>query len=151
MRAKTATVRDLATPEVVTVSSQATLIECAEAMRNRHVGSVVVANSAGEPLGVVTDRDLVVEAIALQLDPATLTAGDVMSAPVATVRQDDDVFDALARMRERGVRRLPVVDAQGRAVGLLAVDDLLGVLAEQVDSVVRVLRAEQTREAATRP
>ena len=151
MRAKTATVRDLATPAVVTVRSQATLVECAEAMRSRHVGSLVVADADGKPLGIVTDRDLVVEAIALQLDPATLTAGDVMSAPVATVRPDDDVFDALARMRERGVRRLPVVDGQGRAVGLLAVDDLLGVLAEQIDSVVRVLRAEQTREAATRP
>ncbi|MCE2969138.1 MAG: CBS domain-containing protein [Burkholderiales bacterium] len=150
MRAKTAAVSDLATREVVMVGPPATLLECAQAMRNRHVGSLVVADAAGKPLGIVTDRDLVVEALALQLDPATLTAGDVMSTPVATVRLDDDLFDALARMRERGVRRLPVVDAQGRAVGVLAVDDLLGVLAEQVDSVVRVLKAEQTREAVTR-
>jgi CBS domain-containing protein len=151
MRAKTAAVSDLATREVAMVDPQATLLECAEAMRNRHLGSLVVADAAGRPLGMVTDRDLVVEALALQLDPATLTAGDVMSTPAATVRLDDDVFDALARMRERGVRRLPVVDARGRAVGVLAVDDLLGVLAEQVDCVVRVLKAEQTREAVTRP
>jgi CBS domain-containing protein len=88
--------------------------------------------------------------VALQLDPRTLTAGDVMSAPLATVR-DDDLFDALARMREAGVRRLPVVDGDGTLSGLLAVDNVLELLAEQVDSVVRVVKAERTRETATRP
>ncbi|MFN8820254.1 MAG: CBS domain-containing protein, partial [Betaproteobacteria bacterium] len=72
-------------------------------------------------------------------------------APLATVRDDDDLFDALARMREAGVRRLPVVDGDGTLSGLLAVDNVLELLAEQVDSVVRVVKAERTRETATRP
>jgi CBS domain-containing protein len=118
-------------------------------MRSEHVGCLVVAVE-GRPLGVVTDRDIVIEAVAVQLDPATLTAGDVMSQPPATVRESDDLFDALALMRERGVRRLPVLDGSGKLSGLLAVDNVLEVLAEQVDSVVRVVKAEQTKETALR-
>lgn len=153
MRAKTLQVRDLATRDVVTVTPQTTLAECAQIMRNQHVGSVVVLDDKGrrdKPQGIVTDRDIVIEAVAVALDARTLTAGDVMSEPLATVREDDDILDALAKMRESGVRRLPVLDAAGNVTGVVAVDNLLEALAEQVDSVVRVLKAEQTKETATR-
>lgn len=141
--------RDLAQRNVVTTAADTTLVQCAQLMRNEHVGSVVVI-AQDKPLGIVTDRDIVIEAVAVQLDPSTLTAGDVMSQPLATVLEDDDLFDALARMREHGVRRLPVVNADGRLTGLLAVDNVLEVLAEQLDSVVRVVKAEQTKETALR-
>jgi CBS domain-containing protein len=118
-------------------------------MRSEHVGSVIVAEGS-QPAGIVTDRDIVIEVVATGLDPATLTAGDIMSTPLATVRESDDILDALARMRERGVRRLGVVDADGRLTGVLAVDNLLEALAEQIDGVVRVLKAEQTKETLTR-
>jgi CBS domain-containing protein len=149
-RARSALVRDLAQRNVVTAAPDCTLVDCARLMRTEHVGSLVIAE-AGRPRGILTDRDIVIEAVALQLDPRTLTAGDVMSAPLVTVRDDDDLFDALARMREAGVRRLPVVDGDGALHGLLAVDNVLELLAEQVDSVVRVVKAERTRETATRP
>jgi CBS domain-containing protein len=144
-----AQVKELAVRAVVKVDKDTTVADCAKIMRNEHVGSVIVADG-GKPEGIVTDRDIVIEVVATGLDPATLTAGDIMSTPVATVRESDDIFDALARMRERGVRRLAVVDDAGRLTGVLAVDNLLEVLAEQVDSVVRVLKAEQTKETLTR-
>ncbi len=153
MRAKSVTVRDLATTQVVTVQPGTTLAECAQIMRNQHVGSVIVVADKGrrdQPVGIVTDRDIVIETVAVALDAKTLTAGDVMATPLATVAESDDILDALAKMRERGVRRLPVVDAQGTLAGIIAVDNLLEALAEQLDSVVRVIKAEQTKETALR-
>ncbi len=153
MRARTVTVRDLSAQEVVTVTPTTTLAECAQIMRRQHVGSVVVIDDKGDrddPRGIVTDRDIVIETVAVGLDPNTLTAGDVMATPLATVRDGDDILDALARMREHGVRRLPVLDDAGHLTGIIAVDNLLEALAEQLDAVVRVIKAEQTREAATR-
>ena len=148
-RPRSAQLIDLAQRDVVTVAPETTLAECAQLMRQEHVGSVVVL-AQDKPVGIVTDRDIVIEAVAVQLDPATLTAGDVMSEPLATVRESEDLLDALARMREHGVRRLPVVDGSGKLSVLLAVDNVLEVLAEQVDSVVRVVKAEQTKESALR-
>jgi CBS domain-containing protein len=153
MRARTVTVRDLAAHEVVTVTPTTTLAECAQIMRAQHVGSVVVIDDQGQrdnPRGIVTDRDIVIETVAVGLDPTTLTAGDVMTTPLATVRDGDDILDALARMREHGVRRLPVLDDAGHLSGIVAVDNLLEAMSEQLDAVVRVLKAEQTRETATR-
>lgn len=153
MRARTVTVRDLAAHEVVTVTPTTTLVECAQIMRAQHVGSVVVIDDQGQrddPRGIVTDRDIVMEAVAVGLDPSTLTAGDVMTTPLAVVRDSDDILDALARMRERGIRRLAVLDEAGHLSGIVTVDNLLEALAEQFDAIVRVLKAEQTRETATR-
>lgn len=153
MRARTVTVRDLSAQEVVTVTPTTTLAECAQIMRRQHVGSVVVIDDKGErddPRGIVTDRDIVIETVAVGLDATTLTASDVMTAPLATVRDDDDILDALAKMREHGVRRLPVLDVAGNLSGIITVDNLLEALAEQLDSLVRVIKAEQTRETATR-
>ncbi len=150
IRPRSARVADLAQRAVVTTAAESTLTECAALMRREHVGSIIVTD-AGRPRGVLTDRDIVLEAVAVQLDPGTLTAGDVMSESLATVREDDDLFDALARMRQHGVRRLPVVNDTGALTGLLAVDNVLEVLAEEIDSVVRVVKAEQTKETALRP
>jgi CBS domain-containing protein len=151
MRPQTTAVKHLATRAVITVQAGASLTQCAQVMRNEHVGSVVVVDArSGAPLGIVTDRDLVVESIAVKVDPATLTAADVMATPLAVVREDDDLLDALAKMREYGARRLPVLDASGRLAGIVALDNLIEALAEQLDAVVGVIKAGRTKEAATR-
>lgn len=152
MRLQSTALRDLATQDVVTVGAGTSLAECATLMRNAHVGCVIVTDGAKQPspLGILTDRDIVVEAVAARIDPAQITAGEAMSHPLATAHPDDDAIDALARMREAGVRRLPLVDAAGRLAGLVTVDDLLAAMSEQFDSVVRVIKTEQAREHATR-
>jgi CBS domain-containing protein len=147
-------VRDIATSTVVTVERDTTLAACAEHMRARHVGSVVVVDRTGRqerPVGLVTDRDIVVEAVAQSVDPTRLTAADVMVAPLATIAADDDLVDALARMREQGVRRLAVVDADQSLVGIVALDDVVAALAQQFVAVAEVVAASRTKEAVTRP
>jgi CBS domain-containing protein len=146
-------VRDLANHQVVTVQPTATLAECAQIMRNQHVGSLIVVNDVEQrdtPVGIVTDRDIVIEAVAVGLDPNTLTAADVMTAPLATVREMDDILDALAAMRGHGVRRLPVVNADGALRGIVAIDNLLEAMAEQLDAVVGVIKAGQSKETTLR-
>jgi CBS domain-containing protein len=153
-RTPSTTVRDVANRQVVTVAPETTLTQCAKTMRDEHVGSVVVIpgdRADSRPIGIVTDRDIALEAVAPSLDPSTLTAGDVMSQSLGTVNEDDDILDALARMREFGVRRLPVLDATGRLAGIVAVDDLLSALAQQIDSTVDVFAAERAKERMTRP
>jgi CBS domain-containing protein len=152
MRARSTLIRDLCRPDVVTAAQDVTLEYCAKLMREHHVGSVIIVQPSGrKPIGIITDRDLVIECAAMGLAPESLTVGEVMTTPVATVAADDDILDALAKMRETGTRRLPVVGQQGELVGILAADDLLGVLAEQIDELARIIAAEQTREEASRP
>jgi CBS domain-containing protein len=154
MRLKSATLRDVARRAVVTVAADTSLAECAQVMRREHVGALIVVeqrDGGARPIGVVTDRDIVVEAVAVALDPAAITAGDVMSRPPATVHEDDDLLDALARKREQGVRRLPVLDRGERLVGIVSVDDLVEGLVEVMDAVAGVMRAEQAKEMTTRP
>src|SRR5262252_5887183 len=125
--------------------------EIARRMRERHVGSVIVVprEKGSAPVGVLTDRDIVVEVLAAGLDYRDVTVGEVMSREPATVREDDDV-DAIRIMRTYGVRRLPVVAASGSLAGIVALDDLLEFLAGQVDDVVRAIGREQTQEAQAR-
>lgn len=149
MRTRSATLKDVALADVATVGPEDTLQRCAELMRKQHVGSLVVVEDE-KPVGVITDRDIVIEAVAVALDPATLTAGDVMSEPVTTVGMDDDVFDALAKMRGQGVRRLPVVAADGHLQGIVAVDNLLEVVSQQLDGIVELVKAEQAKESTLR-
>lgn len=153
-RTRSTLVRDVASRQVVTVTPETTLAQCARRMRDEHVGSVVVLDTEGaraRAIGIVTDRDIVMEAVAQSLDPTALTAAEVMATPLGTVSEDDDVIDALARMRELGVRRLVSRAAGGEVAGIIALDDVLAALAEQLAAVVDVSLAERTKENETRP
>jgi CBS domain-containing protein len=155
MRARSLAIFDIMVRDVVTVKPETPIADCARLMRTHHVGSLVVTEAApaggAKPVGIVTDRDIVVDVLAVGLDANTLTASDIMVRPLATVETDEDAVDALARMRERGVRRLPAVDDLGRLAGIVTIDNVLEVLSEQLDGVVRVVRAEFSKESATRP
>jgi CBS domain-containing protein len=153
MRARSVAAMNLATAGVVTTAPETSLADCARLMRAEHVGSVIVVEQDSDgrrPLGIVTDRDIVIEAVAVGLDVGTITAGDVMARPLAIIHEDDDVLTALARMREHGVRRLPVVDREGRLAGILTIDNLLEAFSEQLEAAVGVVKAEQTRETTLR-
>ena len=122
-------------------------------MRHNHVGTIIVVDEVHEkrkPVGIVTDRDMVVEVIAPGLDPDAIRVGDIMVQDLVTVRENDDLLDTVKLMRIRGVRRLPVVDAEGSLAGIISVDDLLEVLNEQMTDMVRTLGREREREAQSR-
>jgi len=125
--------------------------EAARLMRESHVGTVLVVDDTpgGTALaGILTDRDIVVSAVALEIDVRTLLVEDLMSPEVATLREDDSLGTALELMAERGVRRVPVLSDDGTLVGLLSFDDLVAALALQAQTMTQVLVAGRQREAA---
>jgi CBS domain-containing protein len=122
-------------------------------MRQHHVGDLVVIDQPDNekiPVGIVTDRDIVVSVIALGLDPASLLVGDIMSDDLETCCLGDDVYETIERMRQRGVRRLPVVDEGGCLAGIVSVDDLLGFLAEEMGELARIAPHQQAQERRAR-
>jgi signal-transduction protein with cAMP-binding, CBS, and nucleotidyltransferase domain len=130
------------------------LHEAARSMRERHVGSLVVVDETAEGrvvVGLLTDRDIVTAVVAKEVDAHTLSVGDVMSADVATVREDDSLHDVVAQMKRRRVRRLPVVTAQDRLVGVVAADDVLRVLAADFQSLVQAVGEQSKVEQLIRP
>lgn len=118
----TRSVRDVMTAGVTAVRPQASLAEVARLMRDHDIGDVVVAHG-NDVVGMVTDRDIVVRAVAEGVDPNTVPAESVCSGPVETVAPEDDVESAARMMRDFAVRRLPVVE-DGIPVGIVALGDL---------------------------
>ena len=131
---------ELARSDVVTVPLNASLVTVAETMRDAGVGSVVVMDG-GKPRGIVTDRDLVVYGLADDADPTSSTAKTVMEEDLFTVDVNQDVFATTVEMRERAVRRVPVLD-DGSLAGIITLDDLLVVLAEELAALAAVIEAE---------
>jgi len=139
--------------EVVVAYRDTSLSEAARLMREHHVGSlIVVVDRAKErvPGGLLTDRDIVVAAVAKELDVRRLTVGEVMSAGVFVVREQDGLAEVLRAMREHGVRRVPVVTPSGALAGLLTIDDLLELVAEELGDFVRTVGHERVRETRLR-
>jgi CBS domain-containing protein len=143
---------DICRNPVVTATAATPLVELARQMRSNHVGSVVVVSGDGarKPVGIVTDRDIVVEVVAMGLDATTMTAGDIMTQPAAVSEADADVLWALKIMRDRGVRRLPVVDAKGELAGMLAFDDLMQHLGSSIGDIAQMIGTERVVESNRR-
>ncbi len=139
--------------EVVYVNREVTVHAACKLMRHYHVGSLVVVDETGGkrvPVGILTDRDIVVEIDAMDLDPKVITAGDIMSAALATVPENHGVLETIEVMRFKGVRRMPIVDAEGRLIGIVTIDDLLEVLAEELTDIARIVSREQSHEQHAR-
>jgi len=139
--------------EVVVVERSEPVREAVRLMRKHHVGSVVVVEKKGEsatPIGLLTDRDIVIEVLAEDVDPAKVSIGDIMSTSPVTVDESATLLEALEIMRKQGVRRLLVVNTGGLLLGMLAVDDLLELLGEQVGALVELIRTEQQHERVLR-
>ncbi len=144
---------EICTRIVVVGERETPLPAAARRMRELHVGCLVVVDETGggrRVAGMLTDRDIVTSVMAKGVDPSTLRVEDVMSTEVVTARESDAFAELLATMRRKGLRRLPVVDAQGVLVGLVTLDDLLEVLAEQLRMVVQAIESEQRRERHAR-
>ena len=125
---------------VVTASAQMTVAEAAGAMRGKNVGALVVVN-AGRPIGILTDRDIVVEVDAQGMDPDAVRVADIMRRKPATIRDDLGVLDAVKAFAKTGVRRLPVVTRSGLMVGVIAVDDLIMLLGNELGHLAGGLSA----------
>jgi CBS domain-containing protein len=128
------------TKPVVTASANMTVAEAARTMRTKNVGALVVVN-AGRPLGMLTDRDITMQVVAQGKDPDATRVGDVMHKKPITLREDQGILDAAKAFAKTGVRRLPVVDKGGKMVGIVAMDDLMMLLGNEMGHVAAALSA----------
>jgi CBS domain-containing protein len=146
-------VGEICNREVVVIDREASLLEAAKVMRSQHVGTVVVVEKQDGnpiPVGILTDRDMVIALIAEEVPLSAVSVGDVMSFELIIARESDDLFATVEHMRDKGIRRLPVVAENGSLVGILAVDDVLDLLAEQLNALVRLVACERRREEQRR-
>jgi CBS domain-containing protein len=123
--------------------------EAAERMHQRSVGTLVVVDNTNAPVGIVTDRDLMVRVMAAGLDPHVTAVRDVMTASPTTAQPTITVEQALATMQAGGFRRLPLVNQLGHLAGIITLDDILMSLCKDFGSVKRILEEETPAAAAT--
>jgi CBS domain-containing protein len=147
-------IADICTRNVVHVDTDTSVRDAAEAMRKHHVGTLVVVeqpNGERLPIGIITDRDIVISVVAAGVDASTLTVGDVMTPKPATCTETQELFDAVQTMRANGVRRLPVVNRQGGLIGMVAADDVFSALGTHLSELAHALTREQVHEMEARP
>lgn len=139
--------------DVVVIDKSAPVREAVNLMRGNHVGDVVVVEKQADmvvPLGILTDRDIVVEILAEDVDLDAVNVGDVMSYQLVTVSEETKLLDAIKLMRINGVRRLPVVNKQAGLEGILSVDDLLELIVEQLTDIASLVSNEISNEIKSR-
>ena len=140
--------------EVVSIDRNASILEAARKMRAHHVGDVIVTESADgidRPIGILTDRDIVVELVAKELSIDSVSIADVMSLTMATAKHDSDVFETLRFMGIKGIRRIPVIDSDGGLFGILSIDDVMAVLTKELSFLADIATTQIERETSARP
>jgi len=144
------TVGEICTRTVVVAPKTESIVDAAKRMRTSHVGDLVVVevrNGRHIPVGIVTDRDIVISVVAGDPEHMLyLLVSDVMSDDLVTAGEHESVEAALRKMEEHGVRRLPIVDARGALVGIVSLDDVLQYLTAQQSELVKLVAREQHRE-----
>lgn len=140
-------------PVVVVARKEMSVADAARLMRDENVGSLVVVEDNGEGrtvTGILTDRDIVLSVVARDIDARRVTVGEVMESDPVSVITTDTVADALHRMRQHGVRRIPVLSPRGVLEGIVTVDDVLAIIAEELNDLVSTINRQQQRENAPR-
>jgi len=146
-------ISEICSREVVYAQRNNSTLEAAKLMRRHHVGDLVVVDDnegVKVPVGIITDRDLVVEIMAPELDASAITVGDIMTPELAVVKDDAGLYESIQYMRAIGVRRLPVVSSSGGLVGILTLDDMLELLAEEMSTLAKLVKHEQKKETINR-
>ena len=145
--------KDLCVLDVACCTREVTVSAAARLMRERHTGDVIVVDDADEdrePVGILTDRDIVIEVLAKGGDPNKTTVAEIMATQLVIAGESEDSTQALQRMAAHGVRRIPVVDAERCVVGIITLDDLLREQAEQATRLLEVVTKQQAKERRAR-
>ena len=141
---------ELCNREVVFAERGCDLLQAAKLMREYHVGCLIVSDRESgkiKPIGIITDRDLVVEAIAEEVELDKVTLADIVIKEPVVAREEDDIYETIEVMRTNGVRRLPVIDSMGYLTGIVTLDDLLEIIAEELVNISKlIVREQQTEE-----
>jgi CBS domain-containing protein len=141
--------REIYTKDVVTVKPTATLLEAAKVMSEKHVGHLVVVDpKTREPLGVLTDRDIVRYVVASDLDAKRLKVDEIMARNPMLAFEDDGIYDIIRMMQTNGYRRLPVINTLRQLVGVVSLDDVLDLLAGELDGLAQITHRQRNKEHA---
>jgi CBS domain-containing protein len=127
--------KPLMTKELTSLPSTATVLDAAKYMTDMNVGSVIVVDD-DKPSGILTDRDIVTKVLSRDKDPKTTKIRDIMTSPAVTISEDRDIIDVTRLMSERGIRRFPVVDANGKIIGVITLDDVLVFLGQEMRRIL---------------
>ena len=118
-------------------------------MRDYHVGSIVVTKKdegITKPIGIITDRDIVIDVIAKDISPEKVTVNGIMNSKLITGKDTDQLWNSLRTMRTHGIRRMPVIDSNGSLVGIITADDILELFSEELLDLTRLIALEQKKE-----
>jgi CBS domain-containing protein len=133
--------REIMSKDITSLPKAATVSDAAKFMTDMNVGSVIVIED-DKPLGLLTDRDIVSKVIAYDKDHKTTAIGEVMVSPIITVSEEKDIVEVTKLMSFHGIRRLPVVDAGGKVVGVVSLDDILVILGKEMQNIANALKKE---------
>lgn len=139
--------------DVVTVSPDASIVEACRLMRHHHIGALVIARETTDgkiPVGILTDRDIAVEVVALGVAPETLKVSEIVQRPVTTAAEGAGYAETVRLMSVNGMRRMPIVDAGGKLVGIITVDDILRQLAGPLVALGDLVVRERNYEMGMR-
>lgn len=142
-------VGDICRRDVAIAGKNDSIVRAAQIMRENHVGDVIVVDVAKglrSPIGILTDRDIVIGAVAKDERLQNLTIGDVMSKELLLASEEDELIFTLKRMRAKGVRRIPVTDSNENLVGILSIDDVLDSITNQLMDIEQLIAKEQSIE-----
>jgi CBS domain-containing protein len=145
--------KDICVLDVATCGRETSLLGAARLMRQHHTGTLIVVDDPqGErtPAGIVTDRDIVVQALANELDPASTQVARIMASRMVIASASESLEEGIERMRHHGVRRLPVIEHGGGLLGIVTLDDLLVLHARQATTLSEIVAKEQTHEQRAR-
>jgi signal-transduction protein with cAMP-binding, CBS, and nucleotidyltransferase domain len=132
---------------VVTASPEASVREVARLMSESNVGSVVIMTDDCCPIGIVTDRDLVTRVMAPDRNPKTTKIREVMTTDLVVVEENTGLYEALQCVRDKGIRRLPIVDGDGKLVGIITMDDIIRLLGQELQCMGEVIREKASPAA----
>ncbi|HWP90705.1 MAG TPA: CBS domain-containing protein [Thermodesulfobacteriota bacterium] len=130
--------KDVMKANVITVSPSTPVSEAALLMRNEDIGALVVVDTAGRPVGIVTDRDIVISIVADGDNPADFVVEDIMSKNLHLVQEDESIFGILKILGKHSIRRVPVL-RKGKLVGIVSVDDLIVVITTELSNLASAL------------
>jgi CBS domain-containing protein len=145
------TIANICVRDVDRAEEDETACQAAIRMRQRAVGTLVIVNAARQPIGIITDRDIMERVVAEARDATNTLVGDIMTRDLMTIAEDEPIQVALPRMRRGGFRRLPVVDREGSLVGLVSMDDILMLLSEELAQIGQLVKRETPRGVAEEP
>ncbi|MGE5443187.1 MAG: CBS domain-containing protein [Ignavibacteriales bacterium] len=130
--------------EIICVNPGTTVKEVAKLMGEKNIGSTIVVRE-GKPIGILTDRDILLRVMNNGLDPEKTSVDEVMTEPIVTLREDTGLFEALQQIKGKGIRRFPIVDAKGNLQGIMTLDDILYLLGKEMSDVAIIIEKEGPR------